>query len=320
MGSSSYITDREGRITQHTEYIAFGEVLFEEHSTSKTMPYLFNGKELDSETGLYYYGARYYDAKTSIFLNVDPMAEKTMTPYAYTNNNPIMLIDPTGMVGERADHIDVRKNKDGSYTVVGGVANTDKNVYVVDEKGQRTGQILGQMLTEYSFHYDDGSAVTGSNINLNDQSGQNFFNNEIKNIGLFDYMGNAQGGEPLDFKTNNIPKELTLEQESQYHYRGMSFEGKIASARDIGNYSAGYVAGKHGQSWGASRIAFDALETKQNYKTWNVFKWRSWKTEGQPTQQAERAGHNAGYPIYKQRQFEKQWQKATNPWPIGPKY
>ena len=53
LGSSSYITDREGRITQHTEYIAFGEVLFEEHSTSKTMPYLFNGKEfLKQSTGL----------------------------------------------------------------------------------------------------------------------------------------------------------------------------------------------------------------------------------------------------------------------------
>ena len=50
LGSSSYITDREGRITQHTEYIAFGEVLFEEHSTSKTMPYLFKGKELKTRT------------------------------------------------------------------------------------------------------------------------------------------------------------------------------------------------------------------------------------------------------------------------------
>ena len=36
LGSSSYITDREGRITQHTEYIAFGEVLFEEHSYEKS--------------------------------------------------------------------------------------------------------------------------------------------------------------------------------------------------------------------------------------------------------------------------------------------
>ena len=96
LGSSSYITDREGRITQHTEYIAFGEVLFEEHSTSRTMPYLFNGKELDQDTNLTYYGARYLDMKTSLWLNVDPLVEKTMQPYAYANNNPVRFIDPTG--------------------------------------------------------------------------------------------------------------------------------------------------------------------------------------------------------------------------------
>ena len=61
---------------------------------------MFNGKELDTDTGLYYYGARYYDPRVSLWPNVDPLAEKTMTPYAYTNNNPINLIDPTGMKGE----------------------------------------------------------------------------------------------------------------------------------------------------------------------------------------------------------------------------
>ena len=116
LGSSSYITDRAGRITQHTEYIAFGEVLFEEHSTSKTMRYLFNGKELDSETGLYYYGARYYDPRVSLWLNVDPLAEKTMTPYAYTNNNPIRFIDPTGMEAEDA----CPNCKDGKYKIQKG--------------------------------------------------------------------------------------------------------------------------------------------------------------------------------------------------------
>ncbi len=108
-------SNREGRITQHTEYIAFGEVLFEEHSTSKTMPYLFNGKELDTETGLYYYGARYYDPKVSIFVNVDPLVEKTMQSYAYANNNPVMLIDPTGK--EPEDWVK-RKNEDGSTSWV----------------------------------------------------------------------------------------------------------------------------------------------------------------------------------------------------------
>ena len=118
LGSSSYITDREGRITQHTEYIAFGEVLFEEHSTSRTMPYLFNGKELDTETGLYYYGARYYDPRVSLWLNTDPLSgynpiqetehyidgqhnngvfnPMNHNTYGYTYNNPVIYVDPTG--------------------------------------------------------------------------------------------------------------------------------------------------------------------------------------------------------------------------------
>ena len=79
------------------------------------MPYLFNGKELDTETGLYYYGARYYDPKVSIFVNVDPLVEKTMQSYAYANNNPVMLIDPTGK--EPEDWVK-RKNEDGSTSWV----------------------------------------------------------------------------------------------------------------------------------------------------------------------------------------------------------
>ena len=62
------------------------------------MPYLFNGKELDTETGLYYYGARYYDPRVSLWLNVDPLAEKypNISPYTYVANNPINAIDPDG--------------------------------------------------------------------------------------------------------------------------------------------------------------------------------------------------------------------------------
>ncbi|WOC50899.1 hypothetical protein BPO_0252 [Bergeyella porcorum] len=121
MGSSSYITDKEGNIVQHTEYIAFGEVLVDEHSVSKTMPYLFNAKELDFETGLYYYGARYYDAKVSLWLNTDPLSgynpiletehyidgqhnggifnPMNMATYSYTYQNPILYVDPNGKQG-----------------------------------------------------------------------------------------------------------------------------------------------------------------------------------------------------------------------------
>ncbi|WP_430614141.1 RHS repeat-associated core domain-containing protein [Flavobacterium sp. JP2137] len=62
-------------------------------------------KELDKEMGMYYYGARYYDPKTSIFVSVDPLAEQFpgWTPYHYVHNNPINLIDPTGMSAEESD-------------------------------------------------------------------------------------------------------------------------------------------------------------------------------------------------------------------------
>ncbi|MET3045668.1 RHS repeat domain-containing protein [Flavobacterium covae] len=87
-----------GQLSQHVEYIPFGEVLFEEHSSSISMPYLFNGKELDRETNLTYYGARYLDMKTSLWLNIDPLAEKypNISPYVYCFNNPINAIDPDG--------------------------------------------------------------------------------------------------------------------------------------------------------------------------------------------------------------------------------
>jgi RHS repeat-associated protein len=99
LGSTSYVTDASGEVFQHMEYFAFGETFVEEHSNTDKTPYLFNGKELDEETGLYYYGARYYDARVSVWQSVDPMAfEHTNTsPYAYVYNNPIRLIDQVGM-------------------------------------------------------------------------------------------------------------------------------------------------------------------------------------------------------------------------------
>ena len=61
LGSTSYITDDKANITQYDAYLPYGELLVDEHSSSEDLPYKFNGKELDEETGLYYYGARYMD-------------------------------------------------------------------------------------------------------------------------------------------------------------------------------------------------------------------------------------------------------------------
>ena len=74
LGSSSYITNLDGEVVQHIEYVPFGEVFIEERNNTWNTPYLFNAKELDEETGIYYYGARYYDPRLSLRMNVDPIS------------------------------------------------------------------------------------------------------------------------------------------------------------------------------------------------------------------------------------------------------
>lgn len=98
LGSSSYITNLEGEVVQHIEYVPFGEVFIEERNNIWNTPYLFNAKEFDEETGLYYYGARYYDPRVCNFISVDKFAEKYpyFTPYCYTANSPQKFIDING--------------------------------------------------------------------------------------------------------------------------------------------------------------------------------------------------------------------------------
>ena len=98
LGSTSYITDDKGNITQYDAYLPYGELLVDEHSSSEDMPYKFNGKELDQETGLYYYGARYLDPRTSLWLSIDRFTEKysNVSGYNYCINNPIFFSDVRG--------------------------------------------------------------------------------------------------------------------------------------------------------------------------------------------------------------------------------
>ena len=98
LGSTSYITDAKANVAQFDAYLPYGELLVDEHSSTEEMPYKFNGKEFDEETGLYYYGARYMNPRTSLWYGVDPLAEKypSVGAYVYCVGNPIKYIDPNG--------------------------------------------------------------------------------------------------------------------------------------------------------------------------------------------------------------------------------
>src|SRR5690625_1810500 len=120
LGSSSFITYTTGEISQHMEYLPFGETLVEEHLNSYNSPFKFNGKEYDAETGNYYYGARYMNPKWSTFLTPDPALESypSISPYAYTLNNPVRYVDPTGMYVEEAPDDIVIKGKNNSSLII----------------------------------------------------------------------------------------------------------------------------------------------------------------------------------------------------------
>jgi RHS repeat-associated protein len=62
------------------------------------LSYTFSAKERDPETGLSYFGSRYYSSDLSIWLSVDPQAAKypSLSPYVYCADNPVRLVDPNG--------------------------------------------------------------------------------------------------------------------------------------------------------------------------------------------------------------------------------
>jgi RHS repeat-associated protein len=96
LGTSSVTLASNGSMVNREEYYPFGETCFGAFAKKR---YRFTGKEKDNETGLYYYGARYYAAWTCRFVSVDPLANKypQLTPYNYAANDPIGDLDIDGM-------------------------------------------------------------------------------------------------------------------------------------------------------------------------------------------------------------------------------
>ena len=100
LGGVHVITNAAGQEVQRVEYDPWGRV---SRSVGVGDPSRrFTGQRLDDPaTGLYYYGARYYDAALGRFVSTDPIVPSPGNPqslnrYAYVLNDPVNLTDPTG--------------------------------------------------------------------------------------------------------------------------------------------------------------------------------------------------------------------------------
>jgi RHS repeat-associated protein len=95
LGSVTSLTNSTGSVTQTYAYDSFGNQTAS--SGSLTNFFRYTGREFDTETGLYYYRARYYDPMTGRFLSEDPIHFKAgVNFYSYVNNNSVLLSDPVG--------------------------------------------------------------------------------------------------------------------------------------------------------------------------------------------------------------------------------
>ncbi len=101
LGSSNVLTDRTGQMVEHYEYATFGKTSYQDNTSAYQVSNRYTGQIFDDETGLYYYGARYYDPQLGRFIQSDTIvpsagAPQTLNRYSYCNNNPLNFTDPSG--------------------------------------------------------------------------------------------------------------------------------------------------------------------------------------------------------------------------------
>ena len=138
-------------------------------------PYLFNAKEFDEETGMYYYGARYYDPRVSLWISTDILDEKNYgnSSYAYTYN-PITFIDPIGTDTINISYVNKKWKIDAPIIADGNdvfnVANGDKKEtyeFSQGEHGKRVNLLnleIGETKDSYTLgvYHISGEADNGT--------------------------------------------------------------------------------------------------------------------------------------------------------------
>jgi len=197
LGSAQVVTNSEGKIHERLEYTPYGELWIDwksETALEDKTPFRFTGKEMDAETGFYYYGARYMDPKTSRWISTDPAmgeyipsapvndeAKKrngnlpgqggvfnyvNLHVYHYAGNNPVKYVDPDGEFSEA--YIQTRRRKelnDGRNHRLEVAQNIARNATMYKQGGGGRGHLLGPDLTYCNQATFDVAEAVGFNTN-----------------------------------------------------------------------------------------------------------------------------------------------------------
>jgi RHS repeat-associated protein len=270
LGTPRMIIDKTGALANvmRHDYLPFGEELIAGQGSRTTgqgygadnVRQKFTSKERDIETGLDYFGARYYASTQGRFTSVDPGPFVVADPqswnrYGYVQNNPLKFTDPTGRTlslnGEAADDfVDylerrsglslVRDAKTGKVTVAKGSKRNEKGTS--KEFANLLKDIIGDSAkvgftvkndAGSGILFDDGNAAEKSKgasgiVDLGDIQNADAQSSELATtvVGHFLYEGlKLAQGSPF---TGDIRNGLSGP-EAGAHVNALVFEGKIMS-------------------------------------------------------------------------------------------
>ena len=147
--------------------------------------YTFSAKEKDSETGLSYFGSRYYSSDLSVWLSVDPMSDKypSLSPYTYCADNPVKLVDPNGeeyelfIIGDDEEtaneafkqlqsstNLKLKRDGKGRVTIVGGEVRNENDMRLQKVINDENVTVTVNAINGTSDDYVMGGSFMGNEV------------------------------------------------------------------------------------------------------------------------------------------------------------
>ncbi len=207
LGSASLELDQTAAIISYEEYHPFGTTSYRSGRTETEVSqkrYKYVGKERDEETGLYYYGARYYAAWLFRFVSVDPLQFKYphYTPYQYAGNKPVSYIDLDGLEEAKTDSPDqkVQTYFINKYTgqFLGQLEGFEESNSNVDNSNSQNGIVIRAINPSYWEAYKNTNGVyTIGGLTFDIKNESDVLKIDIEKIAS-------------DYKTITTPKRITL--------------------------------------------------------------------------------------------------------------
>ncbi|MGE0267962.1 MAG: fibronectin type III domain-containing protein [Candidatus Omnitrophota bacterium] len=256
LGSHHVTTNSSGTQTLVTNYLPFGE--FEGTPPTGTEGPNYTGQHYDSETGLYYYGARYYNPKVGRFLTADwivqsPFNSQSYNRFSYVGNNPVNFVDPSGNTLIPSAEGYNRVRSDG-VVVVETIISRNSGITITLPAVPIPTDLLTKMLDASLFdRYSVDNALLGSYSSSSGFAWQNQLD-YVKRDAVAQQMDQAFAGTLI--YTNRLVEQGAVKVESSFTVSQMA--SVIPASKIPEGIRSAYLIGK---------TVFEAYKVSQSNKS-----------------------------------------------------